>query len=395
MACRALVLTNSSRVRRKAMSDCQRARTTFEKAKAELEVFEAHDKPAYIRWYRMEFGPAIEELRACVDETNALRERIMRLARFAELSGCHPSEAAALYNQSAEAFARREEELLELTCKEEERYRAQCRKDALRDISDFLNANRSNIRRYLKNGARKSALMHELLMMMEMEFGAPEALLRGILLEPEGARLLKSVGLEGALDEEDDTGDATGDGGLPANDADLFSDPASPATAPPKAVPDHREARIKSLFRELAFALHPDQSTAGHDPARLDLWHQVQDAMAARDLDRLEVLHGHVQLMHGELSAHTPVSRLAALTRMYREARESLRRKIRELRQQREWGFASIDPGALLGLRSIVARELDTQLQAIQAMYRLTFSPGSTRRSRAPTPGQFNFADWR
>lgn len=106
-------------------------------------------------------------------------------------------------------------------------------------------------------------------------------------------------------------------------------------SAPSRRVAESQteEARITALRRELSFALHPDQSDSATDPAKLELWHQVQEAVEHRDLDRLVILHAHMQVLSGAVSSLTPVSRIMALRDMYRGSRDALRRRIRALRK--------------------------------------------------------------
>ena len=392
--CRALVLTDSSRARRKALSDCQRARATFEKAKTELEIFETRDKSEFTRWYRAEFGPMIEQMKSLLDQTAELRERMMRLQRFADLKRCSASAAAALFERSIDEFTRLEEVLIAEARRQEERIRQQYKREALQDMARFMKTNQALIRRLLKRGDRKSDVMFEMLSIMEMEFGVPHEVMLEVLRDPAGEQVLKSFGLDGALDEPWDSDDREEEHFLFDEDDELPFD-LPPPGAPARPSSGVHEARIKSLFRELAFALHPDQSTAGSDPANLALWHQVQDAMNARDLDRLEVLHGHVQLQRGELSPQASISRLMDLTRMYRNSREALRRKIRALRQEHEWGFASADNDRRRALHAVVKSKLSDELRQarsehhmIQSLYHESFtSRSSPLRARKYTAG--------
>ena len=50
VGCTALLVVDSSRIRRVAMGNCKRARTTFEKAERDLDAYESLDKPAFVRW---------------------------------------------------------------------------------------------------------------------------------------------------------------------------------------------------------------------------------------------------------------------------------------------------------------------------------------------------------
>ncbi|HMO50804.1 MAG TPA: hypothetical protein PKE26_00855 [Kiritimatiellia bacterium] len=407
--CRALIIVDSSRVRRRALSDCQRARTTFHKAEAELQAFEAQDKPAYVRWYRAEFGPRIEEMKSHIDACHALDERMARISRFARMSRCGLREATALFEQSPEEFARMEAALKERVAREEEaeRQRAEAEFErmktiAVKDILQFLQLERRKIRRCLSQGQRPRAILFEIVSALSFETGIPEPFFDELFRRPECAQALKDAGLADALNDDGDE-EVNDPFGFSGGDDDEDDDdnpfgpfdghPFGAAPPPPERPADHR-ARIKALFRELAFALHPDQSDSGSDPKKLALWHQVQAAMEAGDLDRLEVLHAHVQVMRGELSDSAPVSRLMALTAMYRESRNALRRKIREFRKQLEWGFAAAGESRRAEVRRVVAAQLEVEVELarlrwedLQAVYRREFAPrradGASKRAES------------
>lgn len=415
--CRALVLSDTAKIRRRALANCRLASDTFRKAERELEDFEAKDKPAYLRWYRAEFGPKIEALKTNVDEINAMHDRMARLSRFAELKRCRLHEATRMFEQSREEFDRIEACLLEQAAREEEEARRReeadfqaMKKDLLKELAGFLKDNRHRIQKRLKRGEYKIDILDEMLMVIEMQTGVPEPLMRQVLRQPEAEAALKAAGLDGALDEDgedwEDDDEWLDDDPFDTLFGDPFDDtPREEVRQSASSRPADHEARIKVLWRELAFALHPDQSNSASDPAKLDLWHQVQEAMSARDLDRLEVLHARLQVMTGELGPQTPVSRIMALTEMYRESRNALRRRIRDLRKSREWGFAAVNEERRRRLRALLDGELDRDLRqtqrdlaALRAQYQRDFFSQNNKKTRpkpfATPSGQMNFADW-
>ena len=406
--CTALVVVDSSRIRRRVLRNCELARTTFKKAETELSVYEAKDRPAFTRWYRTELGPMIEDVKSCRAAVGELQRRIQRLNRFAEMKGCGRREAARIYERSVAEFERIERALEERAAREAERQRRlfeEARQRELAELQDalarFLEVQQKLIRKYLAQGATPYDLLDDLLRLFEQQSGVDSDVCYMALREPSGAEILRAVGLEGALDDPgaEDGGPIDLDAEFEAFMRDVFGmgpdedgpfgdrrvDPAEAAT---------NEARITALRRELAFALHPDQSDAGDDPARLELWHQVQEAVEARDLDRLEVLHAHLQVLRGELSPGTPVSRLLALTHMYRRSRDALRRRIRALRKEAEWGFSSASPARRTELRQVceqhLRQESDSgreQLEGLRRYYEQTFAPPPDRTKPPAAPG--------
>jgi hypothetical protein len=225
--------------------------------------------------------------------------------------------------------------------------------------------------------------------------GFPIELAEELLEEPAGQKLLVDLGLDGGLDDEEMDGDSFADWDIPFD--------APEPGEKPVAARKHDEGRLKALWRELAFALHPDQSDSGTDPRKQALWHQAQAAMAAGDVDRLEVLHAHVQFMSGELSEAAPVSQVQGLTRMYRESRNALRRKIRELRGTVEWGFAAKGEDARKRVQAGHESKLALEIRAAKALandlrdhYARVYAPPSKAHPRPPSPRereQLSFSD--
>lgn len=376
-SCRALILLDSEKIRRKILGDCSRARTTFHRAEAELAAYEAEDLPAFSRWYRMTFGPELEAIRETQAEAEALTQRIWRLEQYCLLAGGSFASAARLFEASPDTFARKEEELLEKARREEEvrmHQQEQNRQRFIREIlprfRKFLKRNRSAIQLMRREGWRAREIVEDLLETFGFDEGLYNEEMMVMVQEPRIQDLLRELNLmpdqetepEYAREEEAGGGGNRGRG--------------RKKPEPTRAGSTAEDARIKALKRELAFALHPDQD-GGDDPQKLALWHQVQEAVAARDVDRLEVIQAHMHMLTGEVSGKTPVSRLQALTQMYRESRNALRRRIRKLRQSPEWGFRELDDARRNALRDrlhpgVLAdrRRAESGLKNVQAEYR-------------------------
>ena len=420
--CAALMVVDSSRIRRQSMGNCKRARTTFEKAERELAAYESRDKPAFIRWYRTMFGPRIGEVKSLADQIQTLRMTITRLERFADLTGCNRRRAAKLHKDSPEEFDRRERELLDRLQREKEHRQRELEEQREEDarilraeFGDFLQSRSAWIRKARKRGASPTLVFHELLddFCMEQEIFPPDIMMA--LNHPEGSALLDRYDVSPEIEhdgddlfeaflkellggESDDDGDGDGDGD---GFDDLF-DASRPAIDS-----ERDQTRLSFLRRQLAFALHPDQSNSDTDPAKMELWHEVQEAVENRDLDRLEVLYAHCQMLDGELSLQTPVSRLRALTDMYRRSRDALRRRIRALRKEPDWGFSVLNEAGRHTIRRGLEHQLNEQvdqlraeLAMIQEFYRYKFDSPRSRRTRSTAaareqrdvPGQGQFA---
>ena len=110
-----------------------------------------------------------------------------------------------------------------------------------------------------------------------------------------------------------------------------------------KSVKPERERadRIKELYRELVRALHPDGGGQITDK-RMRLWHEVQAAYRCGDLARLEFLHAQSGQAADLSSRAIPLSRLKALTALFKTSLRKLKRDIRTAKGDPAWGFSAL-----------------------------------------------------
>lgn len=372
--CRELVVVDSESIRRKALGDCSRARTTFHKAEAELAAYEGEDLPAFSRWYRVTFGPDLEAVREKKEAAESLSQSIWRIQVYSQMTACSFADAARLLEENPEKFAKAEARIQEERRREEEaRERHQERVnrkfvgEILPRLRRFLKSARHEIKRLRGEGCSGAEIVHEVFSNFAVDEGLFAQELFVLIEDARVQALLRDYELMPDQEPEEETREERADESERGTGRRRVK-------AAGNAQPE--DARIKALKRELAFALHPDQD-GGDDPKKLALWHQVQEAVAARDVDRLEVIQAHLHMLTGEVSPKTPVSRLQALTNMYRESRNALRRRIRKLRQSPEWGFRALDETARAALRDRLHREVlaerrraESGLRNVRAEYR-------------------------
>ena len=128
-----------------------------------------------------------------------------------------------------------------------------------------------------------------------------------------------------------------------------------------KTVKPERERadRIKELYRELVRALHPDGG--GHiTDKRMRLWHEVQAAYRCGDLARLEFLHAQSGQAADLSSRAIPLSRLKALTALFKTSLRKLKRDMRAAKGDPAWGFSALRADE----RSKLLRAAEAGLQA-------------------------------
>ncbi len=146
--------------------------------------------------------------------------------------------------------------------------------------------------------------------------------------------------------------------------------PAARRAAPPRAARDFEEgveeaepepaidARVRELYRRLVRRLHPDLRADGSTVVS-PLWHEVQEAYAASDVARMEILLA-LSDIEANRSAEQTVSQLHAVRAELARALWALEKSLREAEGEDAWDFARVGPHA--GLRSRVERQLKSDL---------------------------------
>jgi len=119
----------------------------------------------------------------------------------------------------------------------------------------------------------------------------------------------------------------------------------------------------REIYRRLVQVLHPDRG-GEWTPQRARIWHQVQEAWMARDVDMLARLEAEWEIAADRLSAASPLGRLRAALEELHAARRDTERKIRLYRKGPEWRFSISPPSARL------CNELREALEHDQALFR-------------------------
>ena len=168
--------------------------------------------------------------------------------------------------------------------------------------------------------------------------------------------------------------------------------PQAPAEEEPALVTD---ARIKELYRALVRRLHPDLRADGN-AAVSALWHEVQEAYAAGDVARMELLLALSDLESSQVGEQTSLFQMRSVLAELRRAWRALEKSVQEAEGEDAWNFART--GADDGLRRRVQRQLKSDLAARSMRLGLLTStiaiwargPGANRKvGRAASPQFF------
>jgi hypothetical protein len=129
---------------------------------------------------------------------------------------------------------------------------------------------------------------------------------------------------------------------------DLFGDEGDDGASPfgdrrhsNRAPTDQSEA--KELYRRLVQHLHPDRG-GEWTPARERLWHEVQQAWAARDADWLARLEIEWETANDTVSPDSSIGRLRRAITELDAARRDTERKLRDYRKMPAWRFSLAAP---------------------------------------------------
>jgi hypothetical protein len=124
---------------------------------------------------------------------------------------------------------------------------------------------------------------------------------------------------------------------------------------------ERKDARVKELYRILVRRLHPDLR-ADANAAVSALWHEVQEAYAASDVPRMEILLALSDIEGNRVSNQTSVAQMRMVLGELERALRALEKSLLEAEGEDAWNFAEAGPSA--DLRQRVERELKSDLAA-------------------------------
>lgn len=310
-----IVLVDQEPLRRAAAAECTDARAQLETARIGWHRFEREDKPAFARWRAREFGVLLSkarEIEARIRESQALVHEVeMEMRRG--FQDAHSAYRRVMFRRENPSVA------------DEEAADVQPGKPGKAGrVSEF----------------EKEALFQEWVQ--------------------------KSLGTN--PDKMDDEAYSTT---FEAFKSHMFRSPLEeprrsneyrPAQKERTAAePEEEEAtaavdvRVKELYRILVRRLHPDLRADGN-AAVSALWHEVQEAYAASDVARMEILLALSDIESNHMSDATSVSQMQSVLAELQRALRALEKSLLEAQGEDAWNFARSGPDENLRLR--VQRQL-------------------------------------
>jgi hypothetical protein len=116
-------------------------------------------------------------------------------------------------------------------------------------------------------------------------------------------------------------------------------------------------ARVKELYRVLVRRLHPDTGKSRNDPNVQRLWHDLQTAYAAQDVERLEVLLAMTDLHESGSAIRSTLFHLRKVAKEMENTVRELKARFREARTSPAWAFWHSDNREKAGAKIRAATE--------------------------------------
>ena len=337
---RALVLIDDEPIRREALADYLALEREAATLRAQIERFETVDIPAYERWDANTFGPLLTELRevsAKLGEKQRLLyaiedemlwsncSRIAAYRRVMKLINEPPTEADEERDFSRDRERTDDPEDPDFAGDAGGMFGGSDLPPGV-SAADFDRMSAAEKRQF-------RALFETMAELYEAMTGQPAPSLEEAL----------------ANDRERRNGD-----GNPRHTPPRSTAPAQPAAS-------RGADRIKELYRKVVRQLHPD-ANGEFAPRERELWHEVQAAYQARDLERLEAVAARVEIGgDATASSRTSVGVLLRITRELRDALQSVRRQLGMARKQPAWRFQE-KKGGLAQIEARRRRQLERAL---------------------------------
>jgi hypothetical protein len=163
------------------------------------------------------------------------------------------------------------------------------------------------------------------------------------------------------------------------------------APEPPKS----QENRVKELYRLLVRRLHPDMKADSNAEVSA-LWHEVQEAYAAGNVERLETLLAFTDIQANTAGEHTSLFQMRAVLSELRSAFNALQRTLRGAKKDHAWNFARLEDRSQVEAR--VRREMEStvgwhedQLRQLEALIAKWSAPKKGSRSTRAKQEEFSY----
>jgi hypothetical protein len=316
-----LILLDQEPLRSRVAADCARAISRLNHARAGWHHFERKDKPAFIRWRAREFGALISRAREVEVQSNDL-QTLIREVEMEMRRGFHDA-----YSAYARVTARRADP----GSRSAEEKSGTSRSDGIssRKLSEFEQE------ALFQEWVKRSLGTNPDKMDDEAYSSSFEAFkLHMFRHSPEETSRTRKQENDGDLaDASEDEGEG-------------------------EELRSNTDARVKEFYRRLVRRLHPDLRADGSADVSA-LWHEVQEAYAANDIARMEILLAVSDIESRRVHDQT-FSQMQIVLMELRRAQLALEKSLLEAEREEAWDFARVGPSP--ELRERVENQLKFEL---------------------------------
>ena len=319
-----IVLIDQGPLRETASADCTRAMARLERARAGWHRFERNDKPAFVRWRAREFGALLSrarEVEVQIRESQALVHEVeMEMRRG--FQDAHTAYQRVMFRRTNPSAASAEETESPREGEGASGKLSDFEKEALFQewVQKSLGTNPNKMDDEAYSTTFEAFKSH-------MFFGArEEPRLRNASRTATKERMRQRLEGEEEVEEERKV-----------------------------------DARVKELYRILVRRLHPDLR-ADANAGVSALWHEVQEAYAASDVARMEILLALSDIESNNGGNQTSISQMRAVLAELERSLRALEKSLLEAEGEDAWNFAQTGPTS--GLRLRVERQLKSDLTA-------------------------------
>ena len=132
------------------------------------------------------------------------------------------------------------------------------------------------------------------------------------------------------------------------------------------SVNSREDSRLKDTYRTLVRWLHPDRHKK-IDTQINELWHSVQEAYVAGDIEQLETLLALTELMGLADEKNSPLSSMRQALEKYQMDLQTVRAQIKRAKKDPAWGFSEKDR---ISLREKAGIELSQTLSRLKETFK-------------------------
>lgn len=370
---RSLVWVNMEPYLARERVQCEAVMTEIEKVRSQFDRFRTQSEPAYSRWFHQHFGEAVSRIRELAARALELERTVAAVQSEAMLSGDSERAAFQRLERMRAASAKIDEMRRDHAERTEQGQVNAKRSDLPPEVEEFLQMGFEQMFGDYELSKRDRAQMFEA---FKQDF------IDKLYRDPSGTD----------HSEQDRDTHRRAHRQKRSSTAKPSARMTGRSTERSKETPE--EIRVKQLYRELARKLHPDVNDQLTQLER-DLWHEVQAAYEARNLEQLETLAALVESGGGIGYARiTNLSNLRAIHQDLLNKLKSAQKSLRMAKRNIAWNFDATEKNiAKLKLfagriENDLAMDLNDVTQDVAGLDRLIASwRRASSQGRGPTRG--------